>query len=507
MKRLVYLFHHWLGITVCLFMAMWFFSGVVMMYVQYPSLSPKERLAALPALQSDKLQHNADKLLAQLPKNSKATLRLTTVQNRPAYLSTTNNNKVLGQFADTGELFVPFTEKDAIASAKIFANYLKSPSDKVQYLGKLDKDQWSITYRLNHLRPLHLLALNDKAGTQVYVSEVTGAVVLDSSKKERFWNWLGANIHWLYPKVLRQHTNLWYWLVIVISCLALLSVFSGAVVGFWRLRLKKRYKKKHITPYKGLLKLHHILGLCFLLPVTTFTYSGIMSMGSFGVPADKTSFSKQLAQFQGNTSIGAFKQQWQGLNTLQDQLSKLPETREVVWYWVDGKLGHYFLNQDNQRQLLQAQSLANVKQQALAQLTAILPNSPKPKIELLTSYNRYYYAHHKAPVLPVFRIQFNDVDQSWFYIHPKTGELLQRQTTHSRTMRWLYHGLHRLDFPWLIHNRPLWDITVILLSLIGFVFSVSAVVIAWRYLRNPKKRKIKFFKPFHKTFKALRGYS
>jgi len=33
MKRYLYLWHRWLGIVLCLFMAMWFISGVVMMYV------------------------------------------------------------------------------------------------------------------------------------------------------------------------------------------------------------------------------------------------------------------------------------------------------------------------------------------------------------------------------------------------------------------------------------------------------------------------------------------
>ena len=50
MKRYLYLWHRWLGIGLCLFMAMWFFSGMVMLYVGYPKLTPREHLAHLPAL-------------------------------------------------------------------------------------------------------------------------------------------------------------------------------------------------------------------------------------------------------------------------------------------------------------------------------------------------------------------------------------------------------------------------------------------------------------------------
>ena len=39
-KRWLYLLHRWAGITLCLFFAMWFISGVVMMYVGYPSSRP-----------------------------------------------------------------------------------------------------------------------------------------------------------------------------------------------------------------------------------------------------------------------------------------------------------------------------------------------------------------------------------------------------------------------------------------------------------------------------------
>lgn len=508
MRRFIYLSHHWLGIAVCLLMAMWFFSGVVMLYVQYPSLTLKERLAALPALSSQQLHYSADKLLAQLPKQSTiAQLHLTSVQNRPAYLLRTNTGQQLGQFADTGEMFGQFNKEDAVISAQLFAKHRQKSAASVQYLTMLESDQWSFVSGFNRYRPLHRVALNDKAGTELYISSVTGTVVLDTSRKERIWNWFGANIHWLYPKVLRQHRDLWYWLVIIASSLTLLSIFTGAVVGFWRLRIKKPYKKKYYSPYKGQLKLHHILGLLILLPLTTFTYSGLMSMGAFGVPKEKSNFYDQYKQFQGDNSVSAFKQQWPGLAALTQQLDQFPATREVVWYWVNGQLAHYFLDNQNQRHLYQPKSLAQIKQQAISQLKAILPDSPLVSAELLTSYNRYYYAHHHAPVLPVLRIRFNDVDQSWFYIHGQTGQLLQRQTTHSRTMRWLYQGLHRLDFPWLVNNRPWRELTVIVLSALGFVFSISAVVIAWRYLRNPKKRQIKFFKPSHKRHKAIRGLS
>jgi hypothetical protein len=53
-----------------------------------------------------------------------------------------------------------------------------------------------------------------------------------------------------------------------------------------------------------------------------------------------------------------------------------------------------------------------------------------------------------------------------------------------RLNRWLYHGLHSLDFPFLYTRRPLWDLVVIVLSLGGIAISVTSAPQAWRRLRR-----------------------
>ena len=47
---LLYLFHRWAGIVLCLILALWFFSGFFMMYVDFPQLTRPERLSGLPSL-------------------------------------------------------------------------------------------------------------------------------------------------------------------------------------------------------------------------------------------------------------------------------------------------------------------------------------------------------------------------------------------------------------------------------------------------------------------------
>ena len=60
----------------------------------------------------------------------------------------------------------------------------------------------------------------------------------------------------------------------------------------------------------------------------------------------------------------------------------------------------------------------------------------------------------------------------------------QRSVRITRLRRWLYQGLHSLDFPFLYYQRPLWDIVVIALSIGGTVLSVTTLLPAWRRLNR-----------------------
>jgi hypothetical protein len=69
-----------------------------------------------------------------------------------------------------------------------------------------------------------------------------------------------------------------------------------------------------------------------------------------------------------------------------------------------------------------------------------------------------------------------------YYIDPKTGRTVGNYSSRNWTSRWLYHGLHSLDFPWLYNYRPLWDIVVITLMLGGTAVCVTSLVLTYRVL-------------------------
>lgn len=86
-KTVLYLIHRWLGICICLPVAMWFATGMVMMYVGFPELSERERYAGLPALDPETILHGPAKLVTTVPDSAPIEhLMLTSSGPRPLYL-------------------------------------------------------------------------------------------------------------------------------------------------------------------------------------------------------------------------------------------------------------------------------------------------------------------------------------------------------------------------------------------------------------------------------------
>ena len=81
-------------------------------------------------------------------------------------------------------------------------------------------------------------------------------------------------------------------------------------------------------------------------------------------------------------------------------------------------------------------------------------------------------------------VRLSDGDRSRYYIDPKTARVVGSYSSRTWISRWLYHGLHSLDLPWLYQRRPLWDIVVICLLSGGVLLSTTSLILAWRVLRR-----------------------
>lgn len=110
-----------------------------------------------------------------------------------------------------------------------------------------------------------------------------------------------------------------------------------------------------------------------------------------------------------------------------------------------------------------------------------LAEGAAPATRVLSDYDAYYYSRHQRyRPLPAYEAKFADAESTWFYVDAATGAVVLRYTERERVLRWLYNGLHSLDFPFLLRRGLLWDGTVIVITAFGFAFAVTALIVAWR---------------------------
>lgn len=482
-KTLLFSIHRWLGVGMCLLFALWFASGIVMMYVEYPGLTEAERLGTLPELDSSRIVLSAFEASAAINTDSVySSVKLTSVLNRPAYQFQTIAGSSRTVFADNGELFTGLNRESAIAVAT--QSGFSDSGDLPSYDAQIEMDQWSITSSLNRLRPLHRVNINDGADTVVYVSDISGQIVLDTHRRERFWNWLGSTVHWIYPLQLRKNGPLWNQIIIYISLTGIVSVVTGGIVGIMRIRLRSSDRGAGISPYKGMMKWHHVLGLSSLVFVATFIFSGLMSMGPWGIFNSASSAQTQISRYTGGRNL---------------RLSNLPlpdfgavdeAVKEIEWHKISGSAYYSLIKAPKDRvigfgEASNASDSIRLQMMIREAVPELLPNAGLLSLDLLRQQDNYYYSRrNRYRPLPIYRAKFDDAESTWYHIDPVTGELVNRLTDANRRERWLFNGLHSFDFQFLLQRRPLWDLVVILLSVTGFSFSVSAVVIAWRRLTN-----------------------
>jgi len=502
MKRTLHLFHRWAGIVLCAFFAAWFFSGIFMMYVEYPQLTRAERLVTAPALAFAPARLSvaaaADTLRAgdfnrrgtpskNLPveiKDPSARLgrdpavRLAQILDRPAYVFTDGTAQPVVVFADTGEKLPVVTIAQAARAAAVFAKSLDARPPTLNYLGTVQSDQWAVSAALNAHRPLHVFALNDAAHTELYVSSTTGEVVRDSTRRERVLNYFAAVIHWLYPHLLRQFPDAWAWFVNSVAALGCILAITGLWAGV--LRARRRVPAPR-NSHQRLLRWHYVAGAAFGLVTLTWVFSGWMSMNPGKLNPPRSPSPRQAEVLSGRApSFADF--------ATPPVLPPGALDAEPLYY--DGQPLYVVTPRDGTTILVPAFPGTPLRapdaEALIARAPALLPGAPLVEARVLTAYDNYYYTRHPergGSPLPAVRVRFGDADATWFHLDPATGRILNKSTATNRVFRHLYNGLHSFDWWWLWSRRPLWDITVITFSLGGLSLSLLGVVLGLRRMR------------------------
>jgi hypothetical protein len=102
LKRFLIVVHRWLGVALCLIFLLWFPSGIGMMYWDYPSVSPNDRLERSPALDASTIRLSPAEAAATLGDDQPGQARLGTFDGRPVYRFGGRGGGAI-VYADTGE--------------------------------------------------------------------------------------------------------------------------------------------------------------------------------------------------------------------------------------------------------------------------------------------------------------------------------------------------------------------------------------------------------------------
>src|SRR5262249_41638309 len=105
LKRSLIFVHRWLGVALCVLFLLWFPSGIGMMYWDFPSVRPADRLERAPALDPATIKLSPEEAATVLGDSQPpGQTRLSTFDGRPVYrFGGGRGGGASLVYADTGE--------------------------------------------------------------------------------------------------------------------------------------------------------------------------------------------------------------------------------------------------------------------------------------------------------------------------------------------------------------------------------------------------------------------
>lgn len=484
-KALIFV-HRWLGVSLCLLFLSWFASGFVLMYWDYPVVSEADRLSRAPVLDAAAIRLTPQEAYARLQTDLQPDrVKLGTFDARPAYRFGFGDAESIVSAVD-GQMPTEFPPEMTL---RIASSWTGQPPANAKMEENTEEDQWTVAEKFEDLRPMRKYSWPN--GEQVYVSTVTGDVEQYTTRASRLGAYFGAILHWLYFTPLRKRASVWARIVIWASGLGTVSGLFGIIIGVSVYSPSKRYRREGAPsrlPYTGQKRWHSMLGLIFGLLACSWAFSGMLSMDPFpswqGKTWDSTGARLAEALRGGPLRLADFRE---GPRDALDRLGSDFRVKELELDSFAGEPVYLGIAERNQSRIVHrdGEVTAEFNRNGIIDLigNAALPHG-LAEVRLVTQYEAYYLDRRRRNPLPVIFVKLNDKDHSIYYIDPKTARIVESYNSRARWNRWLYHGLHSMDFPWLYNHRPVWDLVVLILMAGGAALCVTSLVLAWRVLRR-----------------------
>lgn len=457
-----------------MFFAMWFATGIVMLFEPFPALSAADRFACLAPIELGTSRVTLPARVSR-PADGISQLRLTSLNGRPTF-HVHHADGVDSYTADGGATPIVVDPQQArtVAAGCGFG----APRE----VRTVSDDQWTVHQAFDPHRPLHKVALDDPSGMVVYVSSRTGEVVQKTTRSSRGWNWIGSVPHWIYPTVIRRHWRFWDALVWWLSGIGTAGTIAGIVIGLARVR---QTPANAISPFRGALYWHHLSGLGLGLIVLAWILSGMLSMDHGRLFSSDSPTSEQVGVLAGDAPFEGDPA------ALGRRLTFPAPVREIEWLRVSGRRFLSFRGSPTAREVVavdaEAGSAAAVLQSSLfADVQArLVPNARLVSSEVLARYDADYYGREHAPrPLPILRLRFDDPASTWLHVDLNTGRIIERVDASRRSYRYWFNALHSHDLPWMLEHSTLRYSWMVLLCACGLAFSLTGIWLAWKWLQR-----------------------
>src|SRR5215218_2432351 len=141
MRALVFV-HRWLGVTFCLFFAMWFMTGIVMHFVPFPALTESERVEGLGAIHGQLANTTATASAVQ-KLNDATRVRLIERSDGPVFIAQ-GSGGIIAVHPDLSAARVQ-TQDLALTIAAAHGERRGLASNKASVISLDDYDQWTVS--------------------------------------------------------------------------------------------------------------------------------------------------------------------------------------------------------------------------------------------------------------------------------------------------------------------------------------------------------------------------
>jgi hypothetical protein len=415
-------------------MVVWCVSGIVMIYAPYPRVDAEARVRSLAPIDWRQVAQLAGKAAGanqRYPRfefemlSGSPLLRLWPLDAPVQLLQ-------LDSSAGTSNIEKAQAVDAAVRYARDLGDRVSAPRAEL-----IPYDQWTVGGSRRD-RPLYRVEIGDDSGTQIYVSSRSGMVVQATTRRQRFWGWLGAVPHWLYLSSLRSRPELWSQVVIWTSLLGVFLTVAGLVIGLRA--LTQSAKRDRYSPYQGLKLWHHLVGLVFGVFALAWILSGLFSMNPWGLMegGDGEEARQRLA---GSPPDGASVAALLRALAMQSPTGILA----VKSAPLNGALFVVGTRADGARIRYDAQGLP--RELTPTDISAAVDRAAGSGASwtLLRTEDSYHYGFANEPaLLPVVRALSPKGD--YYYLDPVSAELVDRADSGDRAYRWWFSALHRWDF-------------------------------------------------------------